>query len=54
MIDIDLLIVERLKEQQRQREIEDEGRRLWIPIPEPELKPKEETKEPKRVIEIQL
>jgi hypothetical protein len=55
MIDIDLLIVERLKEQQRQRELEEEGRRLWLPLPEPELKqPKEEHREPKRVIEIQL
>ena len=56
MIDIDLLVIESLKEQQRQRELEEEGRRLWLPIPEPELKPKpiDEQREPKRVIEIQL
>lgn len=55
MIDIDLLVIEKIKEQQRQRELE-EGRRLWLPIPEPELKPqpKEQQREPKRVIEIQL
>tara|TARA_B100000900_G_C20108147_1_gene524740 strand:+ start:374 stop:538 length:165 start_codon:yes stop_codon:yes gene_type:complete len=54
MIDIDLLVIESLKEKQIQRE--EDSRRLWIPIPEPELKPqpKEEQTEPKRVIEIQL
>ena len=57
MIDIDVLVIEHLKEQQRQRELE-EGRRIWLPIPEPELKPRtreqREQREPKRVIEIQL
>lgn len=55
MIDIDSLVIESLKEeQQRQRELE-EGRRLWLPIPEPELrKPKEDKREPKRVIVIDI
>ena len=54
MIDIDPYIIEKIKEaEQRQRE--DEGRRLWLPIPEPELKPqKKEQREPKRVITIEL
>lgn len=54
MIQIDLLVIESLKEQQRQQQ--EDSRRLWLPIPEPELKPqsKEEQAEPKRVIEIQL
>jgi hypothetical protein len=54
MLDIDAFIIERLKKQQRQRELEDESHRIWLPIPQPELKPKEEQREPKRVIEIQL
>jgi hypothetical protein len=56
MIDIDSLVIESLKEEeQRQRELE-EGRRLWLPIPEPELrrKSKEDKKEPKRVIVIDI
>jgi len=56
MIDIDDVVIRHLKEQQRQRELEEGGRRLWLPIPEPELKPRtrEEQREPKRVIEIEL
>jgi len=56
MIDIDVLIIENLKKQQRQREIEEEDRRLRLPIPNSEFVPlpREEQREPKRVIEIQL
>lgn len=54
MIDIDLLIIEKIRRDQQQA-WEDEGRRIQLPLPEPELKPKKENKpEPKRVIEIQL
>ena len=54
MIDIDPLVIESLRKQQRQRELEEGGRRLWLPIPEPELKPKEDKREPKRVIVIDI
>ena len=54
MIDIDVLVIENLKEQQRQRELEEESRRLHLPIPEPVLKHREIQREPDRVIEIQL
>tara|TARA_B100000073_G_C23618047_1_gene527331 strand:+ start:219 stop:389 length:171 start_codon:yes stop_codon:yes gene_type:complete len=54
-IDIDLLIIEKIEREQRQRQGEEDSRRLWLPVPEPELKPQtEERREPKRVIEIQL
>ncbi len=54
-IEIDLLIIEKFEREQRERQME-ESRRLWLPIPEPQVKPplQEENNEPKRVIEIQL
>jgi len=54
MIDVDVLVLEYLKEQQRQRDLVEESRRLRLPIPEPYLKPRETQREPKRVIEIQI
>ena len=55
MIEINDVIIRHFKEQQRQRELE-EGRRIWLPIPESDLKPRNKVvpQEPKRVIEIQL